>query len=89
MIDISIFNSTGYADLLPFIQGVVALAVSLSALLTVVSIVMSGFKFMLSGGNEDKIQEATKSLTFSVLGLILVFLAPTIIEFVLSNIVGI
>jgi len=89
MVDFSFLNNTGYGGLEEFIVSVVTLAVTLSALVTVVSLIISGFKFILSRGDEDKIKEAQKSLVFSILGLVLVFLAPTIIEFVLSNIVGI
>jgi len=89
MVDFSFLNNTGYGGLEEFIVSVFTLAVTLSALVTVVSLIISGFKFMLSGGDEDKIKDAQKSLTFSILGLVLVFLAPTVIKFVLSNIVGI
>lgn len=89
MIDLSFLNNTGFDGLRAFIDSIVTLAVALSALVTVVSLIISGFKFMLSGGDEDKIKDAQRSLIFSILGLILVFLAPTVIEFVLSNIVGI
>ena len=89
MIDLSFLNSTSYDSLQPFVEAVINLAVSLSALLAVISLVVSGFKLMLSGGNEDKIKEAIKSLTFAILGLVLVFLAPTVIQFVLSKVVGV
>ncbi len=89
MFDLSFLNNTDYSDLLVFVKAVLSGAVYLSALVTVASIVMSGLKFMLSMGDEDKIKEAQKSLVFSILGLVLVFLSPVIIEFVLSNIVKI
>ena len=89
MIDLSFLNNTGYDGLRAFVDSVLTLAVALSALVTVASLIISGFKFMLSGGDDDKIKDAQRSLIFSILGLVLVFLAPTIIEFVLSNIVGI
>ena len=89
MIDLSFLNNAGYDGLQAFINSIINLAMTLSALVTVISLVTSGFKFMLSGGDEDKIKDTQRSLVFSILGLILVFLAPTVIEFVLSNIVGI
>jgi hypothetical protein len=89
MIDLSFLNNTGYEGLREFINSVLSLAVGLSVLLTVVSLVVSGFRFMLSSGDEEKIKSAQKSLAFSLLGLILVFLAPTVIQFVLDKIVGI
>jgi len=89
MIDLSFLNSTGYEGLREFLDATLSLAVGLSVLVTVVSLVISGFRFMLSNGDEDKIKAAQKSLVFSLLGLILVFLAPTVIQFVLDKIVGI
>ncbi len=86
MIDLSSLNTAGYEDLTVFIESMINFAVYISALVTVISIVISGFKFMLSGGDEDKIKEAQKSLIFSILGLVLVFLAPTIIQFVITKI---
>jgi heme O synthase-like polyprenyltransferase len=88
MVDLSVLNTSGYEDLYIFIESVINFAVYISALVTVVSIVISGFKFMLSAGDEDKIKSAQKSLVFSLLGLVLVFLAPTIIQFVIDNIAG-
>ena len=88
MIDLSFLNSSGYGELSAFIMSVLNLAVALSSLFAVISLVTSGFKFMLSQGDEDKIKDAQRSLIFSILGLILVFLSPTIIQFVLDKIVG-
>jgi hypothetical protein len=68
MFDLSFLNNTDYSDLLVFVKAVLSGAVYLSALVTVASIVMSGLKFMLSMGDEDKIKEAQKSLVFSILG---------------------
>lgn len=86
MFDISFLNITGHVELETFVQSVLSLAISLSAIVTVVSLIISGFKFMISGGDEEKIKSAQKSLIFSILGLILVFLSPTVIQFVLTYI---
>lgn len=88
MIDLSSLNTSGYEDLAVFIESMLNFAVYVSALVTVISIIISGFKFMLSAGDEDKIKDAQRSLLFSILGLVLVFLSPTIIQFVINNIAG-
>ena len=88
MIDLLSLNFAGYDDLMVFINSVIGFAVSISGLISVVFIIISGFKFMFSGGDEDKIKDAQKSLIFSILGLVLVFLSPTIIEFVLTKVGG-
>ena len=84
--DVSIFNNTGFGELSGFVLSLINLAISLSVLIVIASIVLSGFKYILSMGDEEKIKDATKSLTYSLIGLILVFLSPVIIEFVIVNI---
>jgi uncharacterized membrane protein len=84
-IDLSIFNYTGHDTLLEFAYVVINLAISLSVLVVVVSLIISGFKYILSMGDEEKIKSATKSLTFSLLGLVIVFLSPRIIEFIIEQ----
>lgn len=88
-VDLSFLNNTGFEDLLGFLHSVIDIVISLSVLLVIFAIVVSGFKFIFSMGDEKKIQEAGKSLAFALLGLILVFLSPTIIQFVIKEILGI
>jgi hypothetical protein len=37
-------------------------------------------------GDEEKIKSATRSLTFSLVGLAIVFLSPKIIEFIINEV---
>jgi hypothetical protein len=85
-VDLDVFNYTGYGDLREFAFFVVNLAISLSVLVVVASLVVTGFKYILSMGDEDKIKDATRSLTFTLLGLVIVFLSPMIIEFIMNEI---
>jgi len=39
-------------------------------------------------GDEEKVKEATRSMAYSLLGLVLVFLSPAIIEFVIQHILA-
>lgn len=84
-VSLDILNNTGYGDLTEFLFLLINLAISFSALIAVGSIVLTGFKYILSMGDEEKVKEATRSLTFSLLGLIIVFLSPTIIEFIIEQ----
>ncbi len=85
-IDIGILNNTSFSDLSEFVVSFLNLAISLSIVIVVASIIISGFKYILSMGNEDKVKEATRSMAYSLLGLILVFISPAIIEFIIQNI---
>lgn len=84
-VDLSTLNNSGYSDLITFVSTVLNFAISFSVIIAVISIVASGFKFILSLGDEKKIKEASRALAFSLIGLILVFLSPTIIQFVIDQ----
>lgn len=84
-IDISIFNRTGYTDLSVFVLDIINWGIALSALIAVIMVVVAGFKFIFSMGDEKKIQSASQTLIFAIIGLVLVFIAPMVIRFVLTN----
>ena len=84
--DTNILNNTSFVDFSEFVVSFLNLAISLSIMIVVASIIISGFKFILSMGDEEKIKDATRSMAFSLIGLVLVFMSPTIIEFVIQNI---
>lgn len=56
-----------------------------SAVLCVVMLIVAGFLYMTSGGNEDKTQKATKTLTNAIIGLVICFIAVMLVNFVLKN----
>lgn len=85
MIDWGSLNSAAFNDIPDFVYYVINMAVTAAALVTVISLIMSGFKYMLSLGDEKKIKSATKSLIYSLIGLVLVFIAPMVIKFVINN----
>ncbi len=56
-----------------------------SAILCVVMLIVAGFLYMTSGGNEDKTQKATKTLTNAIVGLVICFVAVMLVNFVLKT----
>lgn len=89
LVDLSNLNWSGHGNLQDFVYFLLNFAVSLSAIIASVSVVYSGFSYMLSRGDPDKIQKASKSLVFSILGLILVFMSPNIVQFILKQVLGV
>jgi uncharacterized membrane protein len=85
-IDFDIINNTGYENLSEFVFFVIDFAISFSVVIVVISLVISGFKFILSFGDDEKIKDATRSMAYSLLGLILVFISPTVIEFIINEV---
>jgi|GEM_PF-2516124 hypothetical protein len=63
---------------------VINLAVLLSALVAVVLIVVSGYGFMTSAGDPEKVKKAQGTLTAAIVGMIIVFMARMIVGFVLD-----
>ena len=88
LIDFNILNNTGYENLSEFVLFLANFAISFSVVIVVISLVISGFKFILSFGDEDKIKSATRSMGYSLLGLVLVFLSPTIIQFIINEVLN-
>jgi hypothetical protein len=37
-------------------------------------------------GDEDKVEDATKSLIFAIIGLIIVFIAPLVVRYITSEV---
>lgn len=68
-----------------FIVNTINWFIGFAAVLSVVMIIVSGFQFVTSFGDQKKISKATSSLIFAIVGMVLVFVAPLIIQFVLDN----
>ena len=79
-------NNTGFENLSEFVLSVLDIAISFSVIIVVVALILSGLKFILSMGDEEKVKDATRSMAYSLIGLILVFISPAIIDFVIQNI---
>lgn len=61
-------------------------AVGFSALVAVVILIASGYMFITSSGDPEKIEKAQKGVTAAIVGMVIVFLARMIIGFVLTAI---
>lgn len=72
----------GTADLKATIVNIIAWVLGIVALIAVVMIIIGGFMWLTSGGNEEKIEKAKKTISSAVIGLIIVILAWAIVIFV-------
>ena len=48
-------------------------------------IIFGGFKYMTSGGSDDKTKDAKNTILYALVGLVIVLLAQTIVKFVFSR----
>jgi len=88
-IDISNIQGVNNIELAQFVVDIINWIIGLAAVLSVIMIISSGFQYIFSFGDPKKIGKATSSLIFAIIGLVIVFLAPTIIQFVLDNFLGV
>ena len=88
MIDLSELNVTRFADLEEFVNYALDFFMSVAVLVAVVFIVVTGFTYILSFGDENKIQKANKALVYIIVGLVVSLVAPLVIRFLLQQIMA-
>lgn len=60
----------------------IALALIAATILSLVFIILGGISFILSGGNEEKIKKAVHTIRYSIIGLIVAFIAYFLVLFI-------
>lgn len=68
-----------------FVLGILNFIIGAASLVCVVMIVYSGYMYMTAGGDEQKVRTAQKTLTGSIIGLVVSLTASVLIRFVLAN----
>ena len=82
-------NSTGLGNSDPrtIAARVINIALGFLGIIAVVIILLGGFKWMTTGGNEEKVEEAQKLIKSGIIGLIIILAAWGIASFVVDAIV--
>lgn len=70
------------------IKNIVNLLSLITGIAAVVMIVVSGFKYITSGGDSGRVTSAKTTIIYAIVGLIIVALAQFIVRFVLGKAVG-
>jgi amino acid transporter len=72
----------GGADLKQTVINLITLSLGLLSLVSVVMIIIGGFTWLTSGGNEEKVDKAKKTISAAIIGIIIVLLAWAIVLYV-------
>ena len=80
-----VINQTNHESLGALVEYILNYAISLSVLLSIIALIVAGFKYIFAMGDEDKVKGATKSLVFALVGLAIVFIAPLLVQFVVNQ----
>ena len=75
----------GQSDLRTTIAQIIRAALAFLGVIAVVIIIWGGFKWMISGGADEKVRDARKLIVMGIVGLAIVLSAYAIAQFVISS----
>jgi len=76
---------TSNADLNKTIQTIINVMLYLVGILSVVMIIYSGIRYIISRGNTQEVETAKNTLMYSIIGLVVAILAFVIVQFVFKS----
>jgi hypothetical protein len=89
-LDVNDTNCTGGSDAVSTINDLIRKVINLlSVIVGVVAVIMimvGGFRYITSGGNDTGVTSAKNSILYAIIGLILVALAQLLVRFVLRQV---
>ncbi len=77
----------GGKDLMGFLKDILNYGIALAAFVCVVILIFAGYSYITAAGDESKIQKATSTLTWAIVGLIICFIAVILVQFVLNSLI--
>ncbi|MFA6255208.1 MAG: pilin [Patescibacteria group bacterium] len=81
------YTGLGTKDIREGIMNVVNVLLGFLGILAIVIILWGGFRWLTSGGNEEKVGEAKKIITAGIIGLVIIFTAYAIATFVINQLI--
>lgn len=66
---------------------VLNIAVGLSVVVAVAMIIFSGYMFITSAGDPDKVEKGKNALTAAIVGMVIVFIARLLVLFLITDII--
>lgn len=69
--------------LIPLFQNIVTAALLFSGIVALFFVIFAGFKYVQSGGDQKQVESARKTLTFAIIGLVLILMS-----FFIMNVIG-
>lgn len=76
----------------PSVQGIIGTVINILSIIVgvvaVIMIIFGGFKYITAGGDSGKLTSARHTITYAIVGLVIVALAQFIVQFVLKQLIG-
>lgn len=67
------------------IAKIVNLLSSALGVVAIIMIIVAGFRYVTSGGNEEAVKSAKRTILYAIIGLVVAFFARLIVHFVLGS----
>lgn len=81
-IDNSIFPPADFVNLGNLLTRIIGLLTTIAAILSIIFIIVAGFKFVTAAGDEKKLASAKSTLTYAIVGLVALILTFIILQVV-------
>lgn len=75
----------GDTDLISTIGRIITILLGLIGVVAVIMLIIGGFKYTVSGGNDKSVEAAKNQIMYAVIGIVITLLAAGIVQFVLSQ----
>ncbi|OGV89593.1 hypothetical protein A2Z41_02595 [Microgenomates group bacterium RBG_19FT_COMBO_39_10] len=70
------------SDLIQIMWNLLNLAIRLAGIATFIMIILGGFKWLTAGGDPKAVESARNTITYAILGLVLIIIAWFILKFI-------
>lgn len=84
-----LFPGSGSKELVPLIIDIIEFVLGFLGLISVIIIIIAGYRWMTAGGNEKNVEEAKHQLKAAVIGIIIILASWSLVHFVIDNFIGI
>jgi len=78
----------GNTNLIPTIGNIITILLTLVGVVAVIMLIIGGFKYTVSGGNDKTVEAAKNQIMYAVIGIVITLLAAGIVQFVLAQLKG-
>lgn len=82
-------NPTEFTDIRQVINRLVELSIQVVGVVAVLSLMLSGLRYIMAGGDEKKAAEARNSIVSTIIGTVVVVVAYLIVKFVLVEVLNV
>ncbi len=81
-------NANGSVSIDSIVKAVVTILSAVVGIVSVIMIMVGGFRYVTSGGDANNVKSAKSTITYAIIGLVIVAFAQIIVKYVLAKSTG-